>query len=194
MKQRTAAFVFLAVAAVLTAVGAAWCQDQKTSTASNPAQPAGASQTPQAIAQPATPLHFLPAPVILEPQHPGRWTWDPVTGTWYWELLVAPQPYVVYSYPYWPAYWYPHWIISPQLRGRYTFTPNPNFDKTIYGMLFLPPKEPPMAFQPGVSPAFPWAWGKPAQAQNQANDKARPSQPSAVPQSSDEGSQSAPGK
>jgi len=193
MKQRMAAFAFFAVAGAVLAVAAAWCESTATATSSN--QAAVAANASPGVAQPAAPLHPSPALVILEPQYPGRWAWDPVAGTWYWQLIVAPPSYVVYSYPYWPAYWYPHWIVPPRPRGRYTFTPNPDYENTISGMLFLPPKEPPMTFQPGESPAFPWARSKPTQGQNQASgSKARPSQPGAVSKDSDESSQPAPDK
>jgi hypothetical protein len=86
----------------------------------------------------------------------GRWVWNPPTGTWYW-AVVAPPPASYYVYPYYPdSHPYPRWWYwCPPPAQKWTFVPNPDFEKGLFGM-FEPPKPPKMAFPPGYSPAFPW--------------------------------------
>ncbi|UCH33307.1 MAG: hypothetical protein JSV65_12075 [Armatimonadota bacterium] len=100
------------------------------------------------------------SPRLIEPQRPGRWVWDPATGARYWEPIILPPPYYVHPGRY--AYWH----VKPYPPGPWTFVPNPDFDKTIYGMLFLPQRPPDMAFKPGEGPQFPWLPREPAKEQN----------------------------
>jgi hypothetical protein len=102
----------------------------------------------------------------------GRWVWNPLTSTWHWSV-AAPPPAYYYVYPYYPdSHPYPRWWYwCPPPAQKWTFVPNPDFEKGLFGM-FEPPKPPKMAFPPGYSPAFPW--NRPTTTQEQPEQAQRP--------------------
>ncbi len=133
------------------------------------AAPAGGGQTPAAASRsqdsrdrrPAerrnasvADTNASPSVDYLTARSSGLWTWDPVAGQWYWTIIIPAPTDRGYYHPRpiicpWP--WY-----VPQHYGEYTYVPNPDYEKGLFGM-FEPPKPPKMAFAPGEGPAFPYA-------------------------------------
>ncbi|HUT73242.1 MAG TPA: hypothetical protein VM221_00205 [Armatimonadota bacterium] len=171
MTSRATVMALLSAAVVVLAATSQWVQGAQDPL---PAAVAGvherAVSQPVTVAPPASPDSARPASIAGFPQS-GRWAWDPVTGIWFWEIIVpAPVYYPFYYYPYPPLYprW---WVIRGLPPGKWTYEPNPDYEKGLFGM-FEPPKPPKMTFPPGVGPSFPWARkpssGEQAQAHTQS--------------------------
>jgi len=155
MSKRTLAIASFAVCiAVLATMSAAWSQ-QIITTTSRP----GVGMVGVQIA-PAPPLYYVLPPIAVSPlpPYPGQWVWDPIAGVWYWQVIIPPP--IIYYYPYFPAHPY-YYGAPPAPGGAWSFTPNPEFEKGLFGMFYPAPKpEPP--FPPGASPTFPWSRNMPS--------------------------------
>ena len=196
MASRGAGVALLLVTLVALVVVSvpAWAQDAQGTRQTGDARPATPLNAAQPLA-PGGPMHTIgdrsaypqgastaPAPGIQGAA--GSWVWNPLTGTWSWDV-VAPAPvpeYYGYPRPHPYPYW---WYWCPPPAQKWTFVPNPDFEKGLFGM-FEPPKPPKMAFPPGYSPAFPWnrtttTHDQPHPAQRPPTSRSAPRRPPQTP-------------